>query len=1202
MTTDDHFSSDHQQVEELAAAVAQRFAEGRTPAEVIEELHEAGWPADSARDFVEDVHAMWKEHIDSPEGQAESEATKTIDLSERFPELTPMNGSPSLFTLNGFGFGIYGARDHDPETNTYVKTYCVSALFLPVFALKAYRVFKAPEGDGWYFIGKSPLSRFAVAWNFLVFAGIAGFVGLGMLIAHLNSPEYLAGEKLDRGIEAEQAGEIVKAARLYSDVGSGRTSHAKTAADRLAALSGTPALSQAPAGQAAEVLQLAARLHATGPHRHRVFTAGSGLVRQHAGEVPHSVDMYEVIAPLEPDPALDLAHELLQNHWAGLPPADAARLFAVIGEVNASADRQQAVFRDGLHRVGQLAEADLAGSVTLLKTVAPLGDSDQTAAQLDLLIGEQLDKQTCSTVCNVLEIARSIPTTDDHQDRLARRAIAWVPAHDDVAATDLLTLLDLFSETDELSDTVSAELLAQRQSVLERLVREAPDNLERATQLAAIHEQQGDSERIRELLTPHRAKLNHQEAARILGQALVELGEFDEAHALLNAYLEHRLPEFHAASEALEQASQNAQEQLLKRMNMGIAPGFSFEEYSEADEARQNAMVVDYVSAQISQDPGIAAAQDNLAQHAAVVPVALDLGIVSLRQAQRMSDPEQRRKELEKAERTFLAIRGAAGDSDEYRLYTGQIYYWLGRHEEGRAAFDELLENHNRSYQILMGVADILYDVGATGEVRRLTEEAWNKSRDDAEKHAAANRRALVATETDERITWLKRSDQSDLNILAELANSQGQRAFERGDREAAARHLREAVEIYGRIPETAASLNNSALTYQSLYVVTGERAALENSNRRLKKSVALAPGGGISLTNLASNILTLTLLDLVGPEVPLHRLGLSADMGGLKALANDRARLDALRDEVGRHEQVREMLDHVNQAIVVSPKRTSPYTLAIAIHSFMRNPDELETLSDRIDQADLDVSTVQNRILEGYREGQDQDVIARWQNNVDEMHDLLTSFRKAGNNVAFALAVSRLSDLLSFPQSDEATIDADELVALAEEAHANAPSLLSRSVLIDSLLLRAGRQLAAVDPEYGALVKHSGRALDAHNLIPFAAAWQNGTGEIVRGHDDVKRAVVLIIEKGRLFPDSQAWKEWALLNSVQPEAAEAVAEHLADDRVSGLMIRISGQLAPGSASTACAEYWQLLAGGEKAAAEQILRDTADMGVPLPVP
>ncbi len=95
-------------------------------------------------------------------------------LQKKFPNLHPMGKAPSLVTINGVGGGLYGKRDYDRETNTYVSTYCFCILFIPMIAIRAFRVCKAENG-GWYFIGEEPLSNFAKIWNRIALC-IAGIV------------------------------------------------------------------------------------------------------------------------------------------------------------------------------------------------------------------------------------------------------------------------------------------------------------------------------------------------------------------------------------------------------------------------------------------------------------------------------------------------------------------------------------------------------------------------------------------------------------------------------------------------------------------------------------------------------------------------------------------------------------------------------------------------------------------------------------------------------------------------------------------------------------------------------------------------------------------------------------------------------------------------------------------------------------------
>src|SRR4029077_5322176 len=99
---------------------------------------------------------------------------------------------------------------YDTESNTYVKTLCFTILFVPLFALRAYRVADAPQG--WYFIGKVPLSGLARGWNFLMLAsivlGTAGF----FWFEHARNPETVAANLIADGDSLAAAGHPGQAA------------------------------------------------------------------------------------------------------------------------------------------------------------------------------------------------------------------------------------------------------------------------------------------------------------------------------------------------------------------------------------------------------------------------------------------------------------------------------------------------------------------------------------------------------------------------------------------------------------------------------------------------------------------------------------------------------------------------------------------------------------------------------------------------------------------------------------------------------------------------------------------------------------------------------------------------------------------------------------------------------------------------------
>src|SRR5690348_13346463 len=63
-----------------------------------------------------------------------------INIEQKFPHLVPGKKPATLSRVNGCGGAMYGRRDHDPETNTYISTWCISLVFVPVMCLRAFRV------------------------------------------------------------------------------------------------------------------------------------------------------------------------------------------------------------------------------------------------------------------------------------------------------------------------------------------------------------------------------------------------------------------------------------------------------------------------------------------------------------------------------------------------------------------------------------------------------------------------------------------------------------------------------------------------------------------------------------------------------------------------------------------------------------------------------------------------------------------------------------------------------------------------------------------------------------------------------------------------------------------------------------------------------------------------------------------------------
>jgi len=100
----------------------------------------------------------------------------------------PISSAPTLSTVNGFGFTLYGQSDYDPESHSYAMTYYFVALFVPIFPLGRYRVIDM-GGSRYRFLGKLPL-RNVDRWHLGVPLGIAATAIVAMiLIGMINSSQ-----------------------------------------------------------------------------------------------------------------------------------------------------------------------------------------------------------------------------------------------------------------------------------------------------------------------------------------------------------------------------------------------------------------------------------------------------------------------------------------------------------------------------------------------------------------------------------------------------------------------------------------------------------------------------------------------------------------------------------------------------------------------------------------------------------------------------------------------------------------------------------------------------------------------------------------------------------------------------------------------------------------------------------------------------
>src|SRR5438045_2861442 len=127
--------------------------------------------------------------------------------------MTPIKSPPKMFRVNGCGVALYGKRDMDAETGAYVATWCLSLLFIPIFAFRAYRVARAQRG--WYFLGREPLSGLAKLWNLSLISAIIVAIGAVQYGIYTSTPSYKAKRQMAAARSLVSQGHLAQAARTY---------------------------------------------------------------------------------------------------------------------------------------------------------------------------------------------------------------------------------------------------------------------------------------------------------------------------------------------------------------------------------------------------------------------------------------------------------------------------------------------------------------------------------------------------------------------------------------------------------------------------------------------------------------------------------------------------------------------------------------------------------------------------------------------------------------------------------------------------------------------------------------------------------------------------------------------------------------------------------------------------------------------------
>jgi tetratricopeptide (TPR) repeat protein len=102
-----------------------------------------------------------------------SEVEEQCRRGKTLADVKPIDHPPTLRTINTVGFRLFGRREFDPHSDSYVASYCFVVLFIPLFPIACYRVIQR-SSSSWVFLGRVPFSvREKRHWLFFAVAVFA---------------------------------------------------------------------------------------------------------------------------------------------------------------------------------------------------------------------------------------------------------------------------------------------------------------------------------------------------------------------------------------------------------------------------------------------------------------------------------------------------------------------------------------------------------------------------------------------------------------------------------------------------------------------------------------------------------------------------------------------------------------------------------------------------------------------------------------------------------------------------------------------------------------------------------------------------------------------------------------------------------------------------------------------------------------------
>jgi hypothetical protein len=986
----------------------------------------------------------------------------------------PIKSAPMLYTLNGFGTSLWGKRDKRPD-GTYIATRCLVFLFLPVLAIDAYWV-QYEGGNSYLFFGKVPLSAFARWWRRLLVSGALALLVSIAVNGYWDTPEKRLARDLKAAHVAETEGSIDRAEQLYEQIVSdyGYMSEAKEAAEAVLRIESErlpKTLTEKDLLAVQSILKRFESMLSTAKRGAANFMSRKLIewAKSYKGKTENDTftgrigllnDALSIPDTSNREEAMTLKNDTF-NQWARLieptRPMDAVHRY-LSNSGDASAVRNAAAILERLKTISDILpdlEKDVNEFASAVKTLG-LKDLEASAQELKTKTDEQVKSATSAERAALLE----------SQDEKQLTAALKKSPRDQGIASSLAAIKYTLGKYDEAA----------------RILEDA----------------RGEGG-----VFPRASELEY-------ADCLMNAGRLDDAASLLQQILDARLFEYLD----VQKTYTRVETEIIESGMVAKEQADTMAKYPKADMESIRSL---WLEDKLKNDPRLTKLRNAYLDMWDVMPAAIKLGTVNLRRAEAAFGNE-RTSLLNAAENAFLSVRAEASDDPAYHIGLAQVYFRLGKSNEGEKEMTWVLDRHEPL--LSLSAAHVYRELGLNQKASAIAHSVY-ETKEPAIKERAALLVAAMTDDLTEKEKWLRLADVNSPQVSADLLEVEGEKLYATGDMEAADAKYEEAERIYSKQGD-AVSLNNAAVSARRRAELTGNPAHLKRAALFLEKSLKQSSDNALVIDNLAGTLRFEAELKILGHWIEIESLGLTGDEAeALTASMMEGPLRSEVRQQLKASPELARSAALLKQAAILSPTMASLYSEQAGLAFALDDAAQLKEIAQKIrSQKALDTGDAKRRRddwMSGKNDSQIKSATAGALSRLEKNMDGIRRLQHAPTTAAALTAMAQLYRSLSFFEEPSTRLDSAD-VALTE-----AQSLWPKSgvasdlavVLLEKAILNAKTKVPALNDLWNK------RRRDLTSVSIIALAMERSGADTIRALSDTKemKRIVTLIESGTIQP-----------------------------------------------------------------------------------